>query len=708
MAAMAMGHSETWPEAPEVRSPQRLEGVDRCPSLEEISVMLAAAVQIHERERQELCTQVADLLNKNKELATKYWDVDREVGTLLEDHVADAAIHISGDGTVGDATALSEGKTMFPDEVEKQVDTLIDERVTGALEAVSQVNHHHGCFIMRDMWQPDAQRTNSNRSNRRSLQGPQAGIDSEEIRRHTAPRSHAPSRPRCIRSPGSRVTLAWDLLGGTLIFLDCILIPLSAFDPPRNVFIDACDWFSLIFWTLNVPATLTSGYVDRGVTVVNPRKILVRYLTSWFIVDTVVLIPDWVFSIVSSSQGQSLTLIRVFRMIKTIRFLRLLKIRWINELINDMLDSEATGIMVSILKMVMLLLMINHFIACAFFLVANLSLQVTGESWVTKEGFDTAGWGEQYVVAFHWSITQFTPASMHVQPQNIFERVFAVAVVVFALVGFSYVVGSITSSLAQLRSMSEHSVKEFWKLRRFLRQNAVPAALTLRIKNFVERRFDEQKHTTPMSSVSVLKLLSDQMMDELLFAIRRPDLDVHPLFLHLCSQSKLLMHRICGRALKQKQVQSHEYLFMDGEQAECMYFMVSGTLLYDKSGRGDKQEVEKDSHWLCEAALWCSDWEHCGYLVGVKDSSLLSLAGTTLASIVGAYPLVMDLLGGYAVGFVEWLNKLPEEMHSDLVEAADFEEAGQVFAPEVFTKRIALRHSSSTISGMLYNMFKSE
>eukprot|EP00931_Biecheleriopsis_adriatica_P027537 TRINITY_DN16556_c0_g1_i2.p1 TRINITY_DN16556_c0_g1~~TRINITY_DN16556_c0_g1_i2.p1 ORF type:complete len:491 (+),score=70.48 TRINITY_DN16556_c0_g1_i2:631-2103(+) len=486
--------------------------------------------------------------------------------------------------------------------------------------------------------------------------------------------------------------------------MDCILIPLSAFDPPRNSFIDICDWFSLIYWTLNIPATLTSGYVDRGVSIENPRKILLRYLTSWFIMDIIVLIPDWTCSIAYSSQGQSLTLIRLFRMIKTIRFLRLLKIRWINELINDMLDlSEAAGLMVSILKMVLLLLMANHFIACAFFLVAKLSGEVTGESWVKSEGSDIADWGEQYVLAFHWSITQFTPASMHLEPTNIFERIFTVAVVIFALVGFSYLVGSITSSLAQLRSMSEHSVKEFWKLRRFLRQNAVPAALGLRIKNFVERRFDEQKHTTPMSSVSVLSFLSEQMMDELLFSIRRPVLEAHPLFVHLCLQSKLLMHRICGRALKNKQVQSHEYLFMDGEQAACMYFVVSGDLLYDKLGAGDKRAVDK-GHWLCEAAVWCSDWEHCGHVIGVKDSSVLSLEGAMLASSVGAYPSVMGLLGAYAVGFVEWLNRLPEELHSDLIDFAEFDEAGQLFAPEIFEKNMSMRQTTSSLSGMLYKM----
>lgn len=39
------------------------------------------------------------------------------------------------------------------------------------------------------------------------------------------------------------------------------------------------------------------------------------------------------------------------------------------------------------------------------------------------------------------------------------ESSFAIFVVVFALVGFSYVVGSILGSLAQLRSMTEQSAK---------------------------------------------------------------------------------------------------------------------------------------------------------------------------------------------------------------------------------------------------------
>lgn len=93
-------------------------------------------------------------------------------------------------------------------------------------------------------------------------------------------------------------------------------------------------------------------------------------------------------------------------------------------------------------------------------------------------------WEHLYLVSLHWSLTQFTPAGMDVTPTNEVERGFTIGVVVFALVGFAYVVGSITASLAQLRTMSEEASKDFWQMRRFLNQNSVDHNLAARIQRF--------------------------------------------------------------------------------------------------------------------------------------------------------------------------------------------------------------------------------
>merc|ERR1719235_1979343 len=106
--------------------------------------------------------------------------------------------------------------------------------------------------------------------------------------------------------------------------------------------------------------------------------------------------------------------------------------------------------------MILALLFINHFVACAWY---SLTLVGAGENWATYHHFDDAEWSYQYLTSFHWSITQFTPSSMHVQPQNMSERCFAIGVVIFALLGFSWIVGSITGSLSQLRGMQEETSK---------------------------------------------------------------------------------------------------------------------------------------------------------------------------------------------------------------------------------------------------------
>merc|ERR1719191_2123613 len=131
-----------------------------------------------------------------------------------------------------------------------------------------------------------------------------------------------------------------------------------------------------------------------------------------------------------------------------------------------------------------MLLVINHLICCMWYTV---SVNQSGDNtWIKVHKYEHADWTYKYAAAFHWSITQFTPASMDVQPQNMAERTYANAVIVFALLGFSYLVGSITGSLTQLRSMNEEGTKAFWSLRRYLRQNNVPTALSIRVQKSLE------------------------------------------------------------------------------------------------------------------------------------------------------------------------------------------------------------------------------
>merc|ERR1712176_173624 len=99
----------------------------------------------------------------------------------------------------------------------------------------------------------------------------------------------------------------------------------------------------------------------------------------------------------------------------------------------------------------------NHYLACFWFFLF-MSLQ-SDHNYVCA-GTSDCTWTEvafggdrnvpimyAYSTALHWSLTQFTPASMEVTPKNAYERFFNIVVIVMALVIFSSFVSSITQAM---------------------------------------------------------------------------------------------------------------------------------------------------------------------------------------------------------------------------------------------------------------------
>jgi len=500
---------------------------------------------------------------------------------------------------------------------------------------------------------------------------------------------------KIIAFPGSPYRTTWDMCGGVLIFYDLLAIPLMVFDPPNHPITDFMDWTTLVFWTINMLASVTVGFARDGVTVMDPKAIVLNYLKGIFIIDFLVVFPDWVISIQALvngpvQEGQAASLLKILRVMRIMRLVRVLRLGFIMAAIKDYIDSEYTTIMFDIGKMVLLLLVINHLVACIWFLTGRISCDSGWPCWVLVHEYDLGhvSWGYQYLTSFHWSITQFTPASKpNLQPQNALERSFAVGLVVFALIGFAYIVGSITGSLTQLRQMSETSSKEFSKLRRFLRRNQVPMQLSLRIRRYIEFEFGNQKQALPMSSVACLKFLSDQLTNELLLAINVPKVSIHPLFDWLSQGrgSTALMMQRASKGFLRKQLARGDAEFSPIDHGQTMYFVVSGKLIYtkmDSSERVQQTDVEPAAAWISEAALWMKEWQHLGLLTATTETALLMLDQKKFSDALKAYPGTHRMVATYIVNFAVWINKQDPDDLSDVMTNVSHGNEIKNFIPE--------------------------
>merc|ERR1719499_204026 len=109
------------------------------------------------------------------------------------------------------------------------------------------------------------------------------------------------------------------------------------------------------------------------------------------------------------------------------------------------------------------ILTMNHFIACGWWLTGKASLSLDLHSWITwGEPFQDFGVAYQYATSLHWTLTQFTPASMDVVARNVLERFYSIIVLLFAMVAFSSIVGTVTSSMTVIRTMRNDKQKQFW------------------------------------------------------------------------------------------------------------------------------------------------------------------------------------------------------------------------------------------------------
>ncbi|CAE8640195.1 unnamed protein product [Polarella glacialis] len=411
-------------------------------------------------------------------------------------------------------------------------------------------------YMSRALWTRKASRFNATLFRRGNLPQPSTSDDlDEELVHQVSEGQRTVSSPlrRLIINPSNSKLFVWELAGAFLILYDFIVTPLDVFDHKAD-FTDTMDWVTLIYWTLNTCLCFIVGYYKAGLIVMEPGAVCCHYLKGWFIIDCAVVVPDWVLTLAYTDNANSSTkILRTLRLNRCSRMVRLLKLKKVLSTVNDRLDSEAASIMAQIVQMLFLFMLANHMIACLWYWVAAVNEDTQEMSWLKAHDIDTKSWVYQYWTSYHWSITQFTPASMNVQPQNLDERLLAVFIVIFGLIGFSYIVGSITGLLGQLRNISNDGDQQLWLLRRFLKKNAVPVALSNRIRRYVEHTLNKQKDKSSMKDVQALAVLSSRLMEELHCALNLPHMITHPIFKFLSDVSMRNMQQLVEKAVKRVQ-----------------------------------------------------------------------------------------------------------------------------------------------------------
>jgi len=459
---------------------------------------------------------------------------------------------------------------------------------------------------------------------------------------------------RCVSRPGSARRLCWDVIGMFFMIYDLIVIPLDAFDPEEIWFTYIMQWTTKLYWTLDVPMSVFAGfYSSSGIVEMRIRKIAVHYARTWFPFDICVLFLDWGISVVSSSlaSGSSayLRVGRSLRFLRVLRLLRLLKLQAIIAEILDRISSEASLILIGILQLIIFIMLLNHCIACIWYALGDTN---DIRSWTIENNLPGETLGYRYCTALHWSLTQFTPASMEVVPENTAERAFAVSVLIFAMVTFSSFVSSITNAMTRLRNLNSERADRHQKLRQYLSENQVSTEVMARIWSCLNQLLRSSKTRLHQKDVRYVAMLPRSLQADLLEEVYSPVVLRHPLFLKFALEDNIGIRTLFYSAFSELSInESHELFSPHIEVQEAMHFMLLGTSVYrleDVEGEETRApSTVQAPDWVCEAALWVT-WTHVGTLTASSHCEFISMQAPKAQEIMGGLAPVREYVCSFA------------------------------------------------------------
>jgi len=476
-------------------------------------------------------------------------------------------------------------------------------------------------------------------------------------------------KPYLVQSPNSNVRLVWDFLAALCLIAELCLVPMSVFDMDDTKGLFAFRVVVMFYWTADVGANFFAGYyLHHGEVELRFRVVARRYLTSWFMPDVSLVIIDWLTYgaqlVEEASDGltESMQPLKVLRLGKfariarvirvLIKWTRLLKLPMIVARIDNSVGMERAVVLFGIAKNLVMILMLNHFLACAWYWIGSADA-----GWVSLRS--SPHWGDDYAWAMYWSVANFTPGTSGVQPQTTREVVFAVFVLFFAMVCFSVFVSSTTSLIHRFAVMHYAQRRNMLKLKRFLRQHNVPITLRSRVVRYVKVALDARRDIIPKGEVELLTILSIPLKEEIQMNLHLSTLGVHPLFKYLAVANTSLMRKVSSEALFEVAYSRGDVLFSAGEIADKMGFIVSGVLDYNP---GQRYMREDGQPWLlgptdsfCEAVLW-TRWKCRGMMTSDVESEVIELSSGGFRRCIQRNHIVLITVQGYAHAFIEVLN----------------------------------------------------
>ena len=330
-----------------------------------------------------------------------------------------------------------------------------------------------------------------------------------------------------------------------------------------------------VLFCIDITVNFCSAYTDReGKLVADRKKIVRNYVTGWFWVDFIGILPFEYLSNIAgynklvrfSRMPRMYRLIRIFRLFKMVRLLRS------HACLTSIVEFfKLTVGVIRMVKFCLTVLMVVHVIGCFWYYLAKLD-DFGIETWIYRYHMVESDNGDIYLASIYYvTQTLATVGFGDIVPFSSTERVFALLLMGVGVGFYSFTISNLSTIMATLDTRSTNFNKKTTALNEFSKATKLPDLLKKKIKDHINHNHQENVYSW---------FDKDELLKELPASLRR-EISIH--------MHKKLVEKInffqdkdpqfisyVVPKLKNVRMVASEVVFKEGDYAEEIFFMVKG------------------------------------------------------------------------------------------------------------------------------------
>jgi len=391
----------------------------------------------------------------------------------------------------------------------------------------------------------------------------------------------------------------WDLLIAFLILYSAIVTPYDiAFSDSSKV-----SWFDIlidILLGIDIVLTFFSAYTDDEENLVkNHKKIIKKYLKSWFIVDIISVLP---ISYFFNPSGKYSGLTKISKLPKLYRLIKLTKLLRITKMSSKGNLNKVTKFFMEKLKInanverlfffVLTFLLMNHLCACFWYFMAKIE-DFSPDSWVVRLGYIDSSNVELYIISFYWTLTTVTTVGYgDITAGTTIERIYNLFIMSFGVLLYSFAIGSLSSIVSTLDQKSEEMNQK------------------LQILSSIKKEFNLEQNIYDKVRKVIKYDLSRNQKDKMVFLQELPnklrielsqimhDKVIQNFYFFRDQPSDFFAY--VAPLLKPVKFSQNDYLYKCQDMIDEMYFVAKGTVIFcleKKYGEKEIREIKKNNNF---------------------------------------------------------------------------------------------------------------